>query len=477
MRNMKYNIIFGIALICVSLFTACDNFEFAGTQTPIKNGYGRISIILSEEGAEWSARSVFPSTAFSKYTYTFSKNGADGVEIAPNNGFFTLEVGSYTVAVQAYIGDENNYTLAASGVSEQFNVGSGNNNPIKVPLIAVTGEGKGKFNYKITYPAGADAEITLQKWTDMNNIVLSPNNTPNGYGLTQTLELDTGSYLLTVLVSKNGLYAGLVEAIHIYPGITTEYAKSFADEDLLGVKINTPIIIEMVQIPGGSFEMGDSHTVTLSSFYMGKYEVTQEQWIAVMGSNPSYFQDSPALGEVQNRRPVERVSWYDTLVFCNKLSVLEGLNPAYCINGSTDPAVWGDVPNYNNSTWNAVEIVAGSNGYRLPTVEQWEYVAKGGNGSPENYTYSGSNSIDDVAWYVGNSDNKTHEVGKKAPNGLGLYDMIGNVLEWCWDSYDFFLNYYYCLGGGFSSIGFGWGHSHPYDRYTNVGFRLVRPLD
>jgi len=259
------------------------------------------------------------------------------------------------------------------------------------------------------------------------------------------------------------------------------------------------LVIDMVQIPGGSFFMGNDsgesnekpvHTVTLSSFYMGKYEVTQEQWAAVMGNNPSSFTSSPASGEVQGKRPIEKVSWYDTLVFCNKLSMLKGLSPAYRISRSTDPADWGTV---SNSTWNTLEIVAGSNGYRLPTEAQWEYAARGGNGSPGNYTYSGSNTIGDVAWYESNSGNKTHEVGKKAPNGLGLYDMSGNVWEWCWDWADDYASDTQTdpmgaaagskrvIRGGNWRVNASYARSTfridgpPGDRYYNVGFRLVRP--
>jgi len=273
--------------------------------------------------------------------------------------------------------------------------------------------------------------------------------------------------------------------------------------------------IEMAWIPAGSFTMGSNnsqdwnasppHTVTLSAgFHMGKYQVTQEQYQAVMGSNPSSFSSNPASGEVQRRRPVERVSWYNAIVFCNRLSVADGLTPAYEMQTaadtgvwSTDTATWGTVPtdwsDPQRTRWDAVRVVASSTGYRLPTEAQWEYAAKGGNEMPGRFTYSGSNNVNNVAWYLGNSNNRTHEVGKKVPNWLGIYDMSGNVWEWCWDWWGSYTGtaktnptgsssgtYRVFRGGSWYDSAEGTrsanrSYNSPNPGYIIVGFRLARP--
>lgn len=188
----------------------------------------------------------------------------------------------------------------------------------------------------------------------------------------------------------------------------------------------------MVKIPAGEFRMGTSkekdteaeeqempsHRVVLSPYQIGKYEVTQELWVAVMGKNPSKWQDS--------HKPVEDISWYDCQKFIKKLNKLTG--------GS----------------------------FRLPTEAEWEYAARGGNKS-QDYKYSGSNNIDEVAWYGENSGKGPHKVGLKKSNEVGLYDMSGNIMEWCKDGERTYNGFWYddpegkliknfmcpCVRGGF----------------------------
>jgi formylglycine-generating enzyme required for sulfatase activity len=213
-------------------------------------------------------------------------------------------------------------------------------------------------------------------------------------------------------------------------------------------------LLEFVKVEGGTFTMGngnEANQVELSSFYMQKTEVTRELWQAVMGSNPSSdkaWKDFPVTG----------VSWHDCQKFIKKLNAITGKK------------------------------------YRLPTEAEWEYAARGGKLS-KGYKFAGSDEIDEVAWHSGNSNSKVHPVAEKKPNELGLYDMSGNVWEWCADWYGVYRlkaqkdpigpdngSARVIRGGSWSSDAGGClvayrNYRFPVNGFSSEGFRLLSPVE
>ena len=236
-----------------------------------------------------------------------------------------------------------------------------------------------------------------------------------------------------------------------------------------GVKQVRKSSLVMVKVPGRDYSIS-------------RTEVTQKLYESVMGENPSYFcRDNEDLDEDELKNlkrntsnyPVENVSWYDAIYFCNKLSKKNGLQPVYAVDGETSVRKWDYEPYNDDEIYGEITQNIFADGYRLPTVEEWLYAAKGG----KNYRYSGSYDIDKVAWYEGNSNDVVHPVAQKNSNGYGLYDMSGNVSEWCWDSDGnerYYSGSYYGNYSNNCKVDEGLFHDYADFRDNSIGFRIVR---
>ncbi len=228
-------------------------------------------------------------------------------------------------------------------------------------------------------------------------------------------------------------------------------------------------LVEMVEVEGGTMKLGSDdedddnpiHTANIKSFYIGKYPVTQEEWCKIMEHNPSKHTGTKV--------PVARITWYDAIEFCNRLSQNAGLECAYVMSNIN----YGNTYQIVDAT---VEWNKNVNGFRLPTCDEWEFAARGGN-KTRGYKYAGSDNLDEVACY-----HPYYNVGQKKANELGIYDMSGNVSEWCWDIYPDYSELHYFRGNSpfvsFDDNKISHLESARADiQEWGIGFRIVRSAD
>jgi len=530
-----------------------DDFNISGTGTFTYDGIPKTVTITPKEGksggtitVKYNGGTTAPS-AVGTYTVTFDVTAATGFYAASNLFAGTLTIEKVTpvaadfnisgIGTFPYDGNPKTVTVTpkegkSSGtVTVKYNGGT-------------TAPSAGAIAYTVTFDVEATTNfnavtglsagiLTITQAVTLNSVTVDGSVSQSSTRLTLTFSqaiagLSAADITLTGVsnVTKGTLSgSGATYALPIY-GFTAGGTLTIAVAKSAYIISGTPKTvtiyyyyyngvspgaIEMVQIPAGTFIMGSpasepgrdsnetQHSVTLTrSFYMGKYQVTQAQYRAVMGAGEDRTTTTNGKGD---NYPIYYVNWYDAIVFCNKLSIIEGLNPVYSIGGSTNPANWGTIPTDSNSTWDAAVMDTSKNGYRLPTEAEWEYACRGsypnkatetntkpfgiGDGTkmvsgmanffvthPYDLAQGGEYNDTGATGYLG----RTTAVGSYAPNNYGLYDMHGNVFEWCWDGYS---SIRVLCGGSWNIYGqilrsAYRGYLNPDNRNGILGFRLVR---
>lgn len=440
-----------LMVLMALIITACED-----KNTEPKISTLRAPVIYPESGTFTTPQSITiianPDSAEIRYT-------TDGSDPIATSSLYTEPIVIYqntTIKAKAFLSGFNSSPITTSILTV---------NLLKVPAPVFTLE-EAVYNVPQTVSIlCAITDATIRYTTDGSE----PNNTSTIY--TIPLNITSTTSLKARAFKANAQDSDITSAVYV---------------------IRPVLPGDMVLVNSGTFQMGSTtgdtdeqpvHNVTLSNFYIGKYEVTQREWLEIMGTNPSQF-----LGD--DLRPVDLVKWYDAVKFCNKKSIQEGLTPCYSKDNSTNPDNWTGNPETDES-WANITCDWTANGYRLPTEAEWEFASKGGN-STQHFTYSGSNNIGEVAWYSSNSNGRSQSIGRKSPNELGIFDMTGNLFEWCWDFYNDYSatnqnNPTGPVSGTYRVVrGASWNVNHEISHVTfrsgktpilsqnSVGFRLVR---
>ena len=446
---------------------------------------------------------------------TVSAGAQQGTLTAGTAGSATFAVSTANIAsgasgTIAWYSDASGTSSSStpSGVSAAVsNVAS---NASTVTVTTTASSAAGSYYFEVSFGATSSAIATLtigakptvsigtQQGTltagTAGSAIFAATTTNVAAGTTGTVTWYTSSACTTISTAPKGITATVSAVASNAVTVTmaadaTAIADSYyftldegtAVSSVATLTVSAPISIAMVSIPTGSFNNGTS-TVTLSAFSMSKYDITQSQYQAITGNNPSNFSGNSDAVDC----PVEMATWYDAVEFCNKLSTHDGLTPVYAISDRTPSTGYPITSAAVSATWT-------NNGYRLPTEAQWEYACRAGTTS----TYYWGEATDDTtvgqyAWFASNSSSTTHAVGQKLPNVWGLYDMAGNVWQWCWDWYDPYPSGAQTDPTGPSSGAYRLGrggswyvpyslltsasrdYGDPYSGSSNLGFRVVR---